>query len=331
MRLRRLANNPMLPPHKILQNKAEKRCRLHGRFPPTASRFSCWNRGRVRWCCCATAGPNCPIPGGTKSRRSRRPVSVSRHPICAVSAEPARPPTSTPTVFSTPSATWSLLLPRSAKSRPSSSAMTGARRSPGTPRCFAPMFSPPLRGRGRPLDTLRQSGITNFYWQYFQSPGVAEAEFERDVGLSMRTLLGRGFSDPSASLFVADGKGFLGEARADRPLPDWLGQADLAHFTEPYRKSGFRGGLNWYRNIDRNWELTAPWQDAQIHQPSLFIAGSRDSVITGLIGAKRVTELERVLSNLKQKLIIEGAGHWGQQERAAEVNAALIGFLREAQ
>jgi pimeloyl-ACP methyl ester carboxylesterase len=187
---------------------------------------------------------------------------------------------------------------------------------------------PPFRGRGRPLDTLRESGISNFYWQYFQTPGMAEAEFERDVGLTMRTLLGRGFSDP-ASLFVEGNKGFLGDARADRPLPDWLSEADLCYFTEAYRKSGFRGGLNWYRNIDRNWELTAPWQGAQIHQPSLFIAGSKDSVITGLIGAKGVAAMERVLPNLTQKLIIEGAGHWIQQERADEVNAALIGFLRQ--
>jgi pimeloyl-ACP methyl ester carboxylesterase len=188
---------------------------------------------------------------------------------------------------------------------------------------------PPWRGRGRPLDTLREAGINNFYWQYFQPPGVAEREFERDVSLTMRTLLGRGFSDPAASLFVEDGKGFLGDATLDRPLPDWLGEADLAHFIETYRKSGFRGGLNWYRNIDHNWELTAPWQGAQIRQPSLFIAGSKDSVITGLIGAKRVAELERVLPNLKQKLIIDGAGHWIQQERPDQVNAALIGFLKE--
>jgi pimeloyl-ACP methyl ester carboxylesterase len=188
---------------------------------------------------------------------------------------------------------------------------------------------PPTRGRGLPLDTLRENGITNFYWQYFQAPGVAEAEFELDVGLTMRTLLGRGFSDPAASLFVEDGKGFLGEARADRPLPDWLSEADLTHFSESYRKSGFRGGLNWYRNLDRNWELTAPWQGAQIHQPSLFIAGSKDSVITGLIGGKRVADMERVLPNLTRKLIIGGAGHWIQQERAAEVNAALIAFLKE--
>lgn len=187
---------------------------------------------------------------------------------------------------------------------------------------------PPFRGRGRPLETLREGGITNFYWQYFQTPGVAEAELERDVALSIRTLLGRGFSDPSASMFVADGKGFLGDAGPASPLPEWLSEAELAYFSAAYRQSGFRGGLNWYRNIDRNWELTAPWQGAQIRQPSLFIAGSRDSVITGLIGAKRVADMERVLPGLRQKLIIEGAGHWIQQERADEVNAALIGFLQ---
>ncbi len=189
---------------------------------------------------------------------------------------------------------------------------------------------PPSRGRGRPLDTLREGGINNFYWQYFQTPGIAEGEFERDVGLTMRTLLGRGFSDPAASLFVQDGKGFLGDATIDPPLPDWLSEADLGHFIEAYRKSGFRGGLNWYRNIDRNWELTAPWQGAQIRQPSLFIAGSQDAVITGLIGARRVADMARVLPNLKQKLIIDGAGHWIQQECPDQVNAALIGFLKSA-
>ena len=75
--------------------------------------------------------------------------------------------------------------------------------------------------------------------------------------------------------------------------------------------------------------MTAPWQGAQIHQPSLFIAGSNDFVITGPIGAKRVKELERILPNLRQKLIVDGAGHWIQQERPAEVNAALIDFLKQ--
>jgi pimeloyl-ACP methyl ester carboxylesterase len=188
---------------------------------------------------------------------------------------------------------------------------------------------PPFRGRGRPLNTLRESGITNFYWQYFQTPGVAEREFERDVALTMRILLGRGFSDPVASLFLEDGKGFLGDISAIGPLPDWLSEADLAYFADAYKRSGFRGGLNWYRNIDRNWELTSPWHGAQISQPSLFIAGSNDAVITGLIGAKHVAHMERVLPGLRQKLIIGGAGHWIQQERPHEVNAALIAFLKE--
>jgi epoxide hydrolase A/B len=188
---------------------------------------------------------------------------------------------------------------------------------------------PPFRGRGRPLETLRAGGITNFYWQYFQPPGIAEAEFEADVALTMRTVLaGRGFSDPSAHQFVEEGKGFLAGGNRNQPLPGWLTEADLDTFTEIYTRSGFRGGLNWYRNIDRNWELTAGWQDAQIHQPSLFLAGARDGVITGLIGAKRVADMERVLPNLKAKIILDGAGHWVQQERPDEVNAALIDFLK---
>jgi pimeloyl-ACP methyl ester carboxylesterase len=186
---------------------------------------------------------------------------------------------------------------------------------------------PPFRGRNRPIESLRESGITNFYWQYFQTPGIAEAEFERDVASTMRLVLGRGVSDPAA-LYISEGKGFLGNISPVAKLPDWLSETDIAYFTEAYRKSGFRGGLNWYRNLDRNWDLTAPWQGAQIHQPSLFVAGSKDSVITGLIGAKRVTELERILPNLRQKLIIDGAGHWVQQERPDEVNAALISFLK---
>jgi epoxide hydrolase A/B len=188
---------------------------------------------------------------------------------------------------------------------------------------------PPLRGRERPLEALRKNGITNFYWQYFQTPGVAESEFERDVGFSMRAIVGRGFTDPASSLFVEKGNGFLGDPTIPRILPDWISEDELSHFVETYRKSGFRGGFNWYRNIDRNWELTAPWHGAQIRQPSLFIAGSKDSVITGLIGAKRVGDMERVVPNLTRKLIIEGAGHWIQQERPAEVNAALIEFLKK--
>ena len=111
-------------------------------------------------------------------------------------------------------------------------------------------------------------------------------------------------------------------------LPAWLTDADIDFYAGEFKRTGFRGPLNYYRNVDRNWELTAPWQGAQIHQPSLFIAGSKDGVITGLIGARQVKDMTRVLPNLKQKLILDGAGHWIQQERPDEVNAALIAFLK---
>lgn len=189
---------------------------------------------------------------------------------------------------------------------------------------------PPSRGRGRPLQTLREQGITNFYWQYFQQPGAAEGEFEQDVDFTMHAVFSKGFSSESGmSQFLQPGLGFLGDRAIPRPLPSWIAPADIAHFIDTYRVSGFRGGLNWYRNIDRNWDLTAAWQGAQIRQPSIFIAGSQDEVVTGLIGAKRVKDMEKVLPGLRRKLIIEGAGHWIQQECADEVNAALIGFLKE--
>ncbi len=184
---------------------------------------------------------------------------------------------------------------------------------------------PPWRGRELPLDTLVKSGITNFYWQYFQKPGVAEAEFERDIDYTMRAIS----FGVNSSLRIKDGFGFLGDTTREHKLPPWISEEDHAHVVENYKRSGLRGGLNWYRNIDRNWELTAPWQGAKIYQPSIFIAGADDSVVTGVIGGKRVSEMDRVLPNLKRKLLIEGAGHWIQQERPDEVNAALISFLKD--
>ena len=183
---------------------------------------------------------------------------------------------------------------------------------------------PAFRGRGRPLDSLREVGISNFYWQYFQTPGVAEGELERDVDLTMRILLGRGFSDPSASLFVADGKGFLGDVSVVRPLPDWLSEADVSYFSEIYRKTGFRGGLNWYRNIDRNWEESAGLP-AQVSQPALMITAELDIVLR----PEMANEMQMWVPNLRKTVLIEGSGHWTQQEKPEEVNRAMLEFLAD--
>lgn len=189
------------------------------------------------------------------------------------------------------------------------------------------VLSVPRRARGpaRPLDILRRQGIQNFYWQYFQSPGVAEAEFERDVAYTLRSAFGGGIT----SLFVDPKHGFLGDPSTPRSLPPWMSEEELAVFVEAFTRTGFRGGLNWYRNMDRNWELTAPWHGALIHQPTVFIAGSRDGVIDSAMGQAAMKELPAIVPGLKRQLIFEGAGHWVQQERSQEVNAALIGFLHE--
>ena len=104
---------------------------------------------------------------------------------------------------------------------------------------------PPLRGRGRPLDTLRAQGIENFYWQYFQTPGVAERELERDVAFTTHAMVARGFLDPAESLFVTSEHGFLGDPAIERTVPDWIGADELVHFTATYQATGFRGGPHW--------------------------------------------------------------------------------------
>lgn len=188
-------------------------------------------------------------------------------------------------------------------------------------------MSVPFRRRGpvRPSDALRQAGQQNFYWLYFQKPGVAEAEFERDVPATFRRLgAGRG-----GSLLVPEGRGFLDNFAEPERLPDWLSADDIAVYADTYRRTGFRGGLNWYRNIDRNWELLAPWQDAAIRQPVLFIAGENDGVIKAPASAAALAQMSETVPGLKRKILLRDAGHWIQRERPDEVNAAMVEFLRE--
>jgi len=187
-------------------------------------------------------------------------------------------------------------------------------------------MSVPYRARPlvAPMKALRDAGNTNFYQLYFQTPGVAEAELERDVDRSVRTLLyGTG-----VSLMMKPGMGFLVDATIPQQLPSWLTDEDISYFVETYKRSGYRGGLNWYRNIDRNWELSGGWEGMKVQQPALFIAGSNDGVIK--VMAKPLEELPTTVPGLKKTLILPDSGHWIQQQRPAEVNAAILEFLRPA-
>jgi pimeloyl-ACP methyl ester carboxylesterase len=122
--------------------------------------------------------------------------------------------------------------------------------------------------------------------------------------------------------------GFLDIRPDTGASPSWLSEQDLAYIAAEYRRTGFRGGLNLYRAIDQNWELLAPWQGATISQPALFIAGSRDAIINTPGGRASLAAMPSVVPNLRRTLLIEGAGHYIQQERPEQVNAALVEFLR---
>jgi pimeloyl-ACP methyl ester carboxylesterase len=110
-------------------------------------------------------------------------------------------------------------------------------------------------------------------------------------------------------------------------LPPWLTEADIDVYVEEFRRTGFRGGLNWYRNIDRNWELLAPFAGARVVVPALYIAGDRDLVLAFRGMDQLIANLSKFVPALRTTLILPGCGHWTQQERSEEVNAALLEFL----
>jgi pimeloyl-ACP methyl ester carboxylesterase len=190
-------------------------------------------------------------------------------------------------------------------------------------------FAPP--GHVEFLSMLAKRGIENFYMQYFQTPGVAEAELERDVEASLRRIYFSGSGDgPEHATFgmLAPNKGFLANTVDPETLPSWVSRDDLAYYAGEFGRAGFRGGLNWYRNLRRSWELLAPWRGCVIRQPSMFIAGARDDVLKFPTSKPQIDHFPVTLPGLRGCHILDGAGHWIQRERASVVSELLLGFLK---
>ncbi len=176
-----------------------------------------------------------------------------------------------------------------------------------------------------------------FYLLYFQEPGVAEAEFERDPARTLGKiyhaasgeagprLAGDGTPNPFG--MVSRAAGLLADLPEAENRPAWLPQADLDMFAEAFTAAGFRGGLNYYRNLDRNWELQKALAGLKVQVPALFMAGERD---TGLaIPGMRdiIAAMPQLVPNLRRSEFVPDAGHWLPQERPETVSEALIGFI----
>jgi pimeloyl-ACP methyl ester carboxylesterase len=163
-----------------------------------------------------------------------------------------------------------------------------------------------------PIDILRRRLGDDFYIVWFQQPGVADEALGRDVRRTLTT----------SRVWTSE----WAEADEEPRTPEWLTEEELDVYVDTFERTGFTGGLNYYRNIDRNWELTGPLAARRIEQPALFLTGSRDPVQRFM----NTDAMDDWCTDLRGKVVVEGAGHWIQQERPAEVNEALVRFVGDA-
>lgn len=182
-----------------------------------------------------------------------------------------------------------------------------------------------------PLQTLRAAGLDRYYWFYLQTPAAVD-ELGRDVAATLRTLLfgASGDAPPpdrDTVLMPESGK-FLDAFATSSRLPKWVDPNHFARLVSEYERTGFRKPLYLYHNLDLNWELLAAWSGKPIEQPALLLAGDRDPTLINEWGRRALDAMPSVVPNAKIQWL-HGAGHWLQQEKPAEVTAALLDFLRK--
>ncbi|HWA64802.1 MAG TPA: alpha/beta hydrolase [Mycobacteriales bacterium] len=170
-----------------------------------------------------------------------------------------------------------------------------------------------------------------FYINYFQEPGRAEREFEADVRTSLlkfyvgASAQARRSPDGGTMGTVAKGKLLLDRIGLPDELPEWLTDEDLDFYAAEFERNGFRGPLNRYRNVDRDWIDLRAWTGVPIRQPSLFIGGEKDGPV--IWGQNAIKRFPQSLPGLRGSHILSDCGHWVQQEKADEVNRLLVEWL----
>jgi pimeloyl-ACP methyl ester carboxylesterase len=127
---------------------------------------------------------------------------------------------------------------------------------------------------------------------------------------------------------VPKGSGFLRGPGAPASLPSWISERDIDHYGEEFKRTGFHGALNYYRNLDRNWEITGALAGLQVTIPALYMAGDRDFLLSSPGTDQLLANLKTLVPGLRKVQMLPGCGHWTQQERPGEVSAALVEFMR---
>jgi pimeloyl-ACP methyl ester carboxylesterase len=201
---------------------------------------------------------------------------------------------------------------------------------PDLVRAVAGLSVPPSRRSPVPtLQGLRARFGPDFYQLYFQQPGV-EKDFEADPASTFRrSLVGLSGDAPEIRpLVVPPGSVFTELWPEPGTLPGWITEDDVATYVEEYATTGFGRALHWYRNLDRNWEITAAWDGAPITPPSLLLIGDRDPVVAMIPPDRLTASVGALLPGLRGIERIAGAGHWLQQERPRQVDTALVELAR---
>jgi pimeloyl-ACP methyl ester carboxylesterase len=166
------------------------------------------------------------------------------------------------------------------------------------------------RAPAAPIPIMRRHLGEDFYIVWFQEPGLADEALARDVRRTLTT---------SRQWTAA----WAQEDSSVPKLAPWLSEEELAVYVRAFERTGFTGGLNWYRNIDRNWELTEAVADRHVVQPAFFLTGELDPVRRFMPAAA----MQGWVEDLRADMVVPGAGHWVQQQAPDAVNDALLEFL----
>ncbi|MEN9718687.1 MAG: hypothetical protein RIQ99_1565 [Pseudomonadota bacterium] len=168
-----------------------------------------------------------------------------------------------------------------------------------------------------------------FYHHYFQEPGLADTQFDRDPAVSLRSIYnaisGTAKEAERWRLIVMPGETALDTLPDPGQVPAWLGEAALAEYVRHYAAHGFTPPLAHYRCRDLNWELTAAWAGQRITQPTVFIGGAADPALTAM--QSLYDRLDEVYPGLVRKVLLPGVGHGAPEESPERVTAELLSFL----